>query len=164
MWPLIKSAIRISILNILFISLAVFLVPQVKNYIKQQKNSVTSSTESPKLSVDNNVNDTVSVETETQDTPIDAQTSISDETDKKEVVADEPVDLQNTEPDFFAELPAHNNKSSCWISYNGHVYDITTYFGKHPGGDAALAMYCGADATVAFNTKDKNLLQKYLIQ
>ena len=75
----------------------------------------------------------------------------------------------------FTELPEHNTKNDCWITYKGHVYDITTYFGKHPGGDAELIKYCGKDATIAFDTKDKNpgkshsavaheLLKNYMIE
>ncbi|RJR28333.1 cytochrome b5 domain-containing protein [candidate division WWE3 bacterium] len=55
-----------------------------------------------------------------------------------------------------SELSAHNIKADCWIAYKGHVYDITTYFGGHPGGDAELIKYCGKDATRAFDTKDKS--------
>lgn len=60
-----------------------------------------------------------------------------------------------TKSDPFAELPNHNSQADCWISYDGHIYDISTYFGSHPGGDALLIKYCGADATEAFNTKDR---------
>lgn len=77
-------------------------------------------------------------------------------------------------PDPFAELPNHNSQADCWISYDGHIYDITSYFGSHPGGDALLIKYCGADATEAFNTKDRepprshsanatNMLKDYLV-
>jgi cytochrome b involved in lipid metabolism len=77
-------------------------------------------------------------------------------------------------PDPFAELPNHNSQADCWISYDGHIYDITSYFGSHPGGDALLIKYCGADATKAFNTKDRepprshsvnatNMLKDYLV-
>ena len=85
---------------------------------------------------------------------------------------DAPADV--TEPDPFAELPSHNSQADCWISYDGHIYDISTYFGSHPGGDALLLKYCGADATEAFNTKDRepprshsanatNMLKDYLV-
>ncbi len=87
----------------------------------------------------------------------------------------EQTDLQPaTEPDPFLELPKHNKSTDCWISYRNHIYDITTYFGSHPGGDALLAKYCGADGTKAFDSKDRqpprphssnaeNLLTNYLI-
>lgn len=78
-------------------------------------------------------------------------------------------------PDLFAELPKHNTRTDCWIMYEGHLYDITSYFGSHPGGDQVMIKYCGQDVTTGFNTKDKSspkphsssakdLLQQYLIK
>lgn len=69
----------------------------------------------------------------------------------------------------------HNVKSDCWIIYSDHAYDITSYFGSHPGGDAIMLKYCGKDATAAFDTKDKSsasphsaaaaqLLKEYLVK
>ncbi len=54
------------------------------------------------------------------------------------------------------EFSQHNIKTDCWMVYDGHVYDITTYFGKHPGGDSIMGKYCGKDGTEAFSTKDRN--------
>jgi len=76
--------------------------------------------------------------------------------------------------DFFAETAKHNSSGDCWMIISGHVYDITNYFGMHPGGDRELAKFCGKDATDAFNTKDgrgqphsagaQGLLIQYLIR
>lgn len=77
--------------------------------------------------------------------------------------------------DLFSELGQHNTQGDCWIAYNGHIYDISSYFGSHPGGDSLLLKYCGKDATVGFNTKDMapgkphsgaalNMLSQFLIQ
>lgn len=77
--------------------------------------------------------------------------------------------------DIFAELKNHNVKSDCWMSYQGHIYDITSVFGTHPGGDSVMLKYCGTDMTTGFDTKDKSsaiphsanaasLLAQYLIQ
>lgn len=77
--------------------------------------------------------------------------------------------------DMFAELKNHNVKSDCWVSYGGHIYDITQVFGTHPGGDGIMLKYCGNDMTVGFDTKDKSpaiphsanaasLLAQYLVQ
>ena len=70
---------------------------------------------------------------------------------------------------LFSELQNHNSKSDCWISYSGHIYNITSFFGSHPGGDAIMLPYCGQDATAAFDGvphsgNAKGLLQQYLIQ
>jgi hypothetical protein len=78
-------------------------------------------------------------------------------------------------PDLFSELPQHNSSGDCWMAIGGRLYDITRFFGQHPGGDSSLSAYCGTDATTAFNTKDKNpgsshsaaaaaMLGQYLIQ
>ena len=75
---------------------------------------------------------------------------------------------------LFSEISTHNTKSDCWFSVSGHVYDVTTYFGSHPGGDGVILKYCGTDATGPFTTKDGiganhsasayDLLRQYLIQ
>lgn len=76
---------------------------------------------------------------------------------------------------LFSQLQNHNSRSDCWIAYSGHIYDITSFFGSHPGGDGIMLKYCGQDATAAFDTKDKfppsphsenakSLLQQYLVQ
>lgn len=52
-----------------------------------------------------------------------------------------------------AEISKHNNPADCWMIYSGKVYNITSYFGQHPGGDGALSSYCGKDGTVAFNSE-----------
>lgn len=58
-------------------------------------------------------------------------------------------------PISMAETVAgHNNPGDCWIIYQGQVYNITSYFGSHPGGDPLLAKYCGRDATTGFDTKE----------
>jgi len=77
--------------------------------------------------------------------------------------------------DFAAELGRHNTPSDCWLLIGGRYFDITTYFGSHPGGDGELAKYCGKDGTAAFASKDqgiprdhsaeaKAMLEQYLIQ
>lgn len=65
-----------------------------------------------------------------------------------------PTPTQTTEP--LAEVAQHNTVSDCWIIIGGKVYNITAYFGSHPGGDGALSQYCGQDATEGFATKDKD--------
>jgi hypothetical protein len=59
-----------------------------------------------------------------------------------------------TAVDLFGQVSSHNSPADCWMVIEGHIYNITPYFGRHPGGDGVLAKYCGADATGGFNTKD----------
>ena len=52
------------------------------------------------------------------------------------------------------EISKHNNSSDCWMLISGKVYDITNFFGSHPGGNATMAATCGTNATDAYMTKD----------
>lgn len=54
------------------------------------------------------------------------------------------------------EISKHNKESDCWMLINGKVYNITSYFGSHPGGNATMSATCGTDATSAYMTKDPN--------
>ena len=55
-----------------------------------------------------------------------------------------------------AEISKHNKSVDCWMLISGNVYDITSFFGSHPGGNATMAATCGTDATDAYMTKDPN--------
>ncbi|KAJ1992197.1 fatty acid alpha-hydroxylase [Dimargaris cristalligena] len=47
------------------------------------------------------------------------------------------------------EIARHNSASSLWVSYQGHVYDLTEFAAGHPGGIEYLLDYAGRDvATV----------------
>jgi cytochrome b involved in lipid metabolism len=54
------------------------------------------------------------------------------------------------------EVVKHNKRSDCYIVINNKVYDITSYFGSHPGGNSIMAATCGTDATQAYDTKGGN--------
>ncbi|NVN97571.1 hypothetical protein HXX01_05110, partial [Candidatus Nomurabacteria bacterium] len=53
-----------------------------------------------------------------------------------------------------AEIKKHNNSADCWMLISGNVYDITSFFGSHPGGNATMEATCGTNATDAYDTKD----------
>lgn len=55
-----------------------------------------------------------------------------------------------------AEISKHNKSSDCFILVNNKVYDITSYFGMHPGGNPKMSATCGTDATIAYATRDPN--------
>jgi len=55
-----------------------------------------------------------------------------------------------------AEIAKHNKSSDCFLLISGKVYNITSFFGSHPGGNAVMAATCGTDATIAYETKDPN--------
>ncbi|KAI8148229.1 hypothetical protein BJV82DRAFT_591353 [Fennellomyces sp. T-0311] len=45
------------------------------------------------------------------------------------------------------ELASHNTHKSCWVVYNGKVYDVTEFIQDHPGGDDLILEYGGRDVT-----------------
>jgi len=68
-----------------------------------------------------------------------------------------------------AEVAKHTTESDCRTAINGKVYDVTAFFGKHPGGDKNILRTCGIDATQVFekkhggNTKANNVLEGFEI-
>lgn len=42
-----------------------------------------------------------------------------------------------------SELALHNSQTSCWVVYEGNVYDLTSWLPRHPGGINAILPYCG---------------------
>jgi cytochrome b involved in lipid metabolism len=54
-----------------------------------------------------------------------------------------------------AEVAAHATSTDCWTIVDGKVYDMTSYFGRHPGGDETILPLCGKDGSEAYATKGK---------
>ena len=52
-----------------------------------------------------------------------------------------------------ADISMHAPKDSCWSSIEGKVYDLTSWIGKHPGGDKAILSICGKDGSQTFDGK-----------
>ena len=53
------------------------------------------------------------------------------------------------------EVAKHNSISDCWMVISNKVYNVSNYAIQHPGGVETIAAYCGKEATVAFDTKDR---------
>lgn len=54
--------------------------------------------------------------------------------------------------DFVAQLKGLKGKEKRLLMViNSTVYDMTKLFALHPGGDSMLKLYCGMDATKAWN-------------
>jgi cytochrome b involved in lipid metabolism len=50
-----------------------------------------------------------------------------------------------------SELILRNGDSGgCWIAFEGHVYDLTAFLLRHPGGAHVLRLHAGMDGTGAF--------------
>jgi cytochrome b involved in lipid metabolism len=54
------------------------------------------------------------------------------------------------------DIAQHKTPEDCRTAINGIVYNVTAFFGKHPGGDKNLFRVCGIDATEVFNKKHGN--------
>lgn len=54
------------------------------------------------------------------------------------------------------EVASHNTAEDCWIIVGSDVINATSFFGKHPGGDANLLKGCGKDATEMFASVKKH--------
>ena len=52
-----------------------------------------------------------------------------------------------------ADVLTHASSASCWSAISGKVYDLTSWIGKHPGGDKAILAICGKDGTELFDGK-----------
>lgn len=67
------------------------------------------------------------------------------------------------------DVAKHNKKSDCYTIIDAKVYDITSFFGKHPGGDEKIIWLCWIDWSAKFNTvhwkNEKAIMtkDKYLI-
>ena len=49
------------------------------------------------------------------------------------------------------EVAKHNKKDDCWVIIDGKVLDVTGFLPDHPGGEKAILLYAGRDATEEFN-------------
>lgn len=61
------------------------------------------------------------------------------------------------------DVKQHNQKSDAWMVYNGVVYDVTNYMGRHPGGVANLMKGVGIDATALINSTHSWINVSYLL-
>lgn len=144
------NLIRISIINILIFGSTLF-------FLGQQSEDVT-------ISYAEDIN-RISV---TPDPTVSVKTDIL-------VAATPPVNIVKPTETPLQKVTRHNQKNNCWIIYQGSIYDITAYFGSHPGGDQLMLQYCGKDATQAFDSKDNvppnphsasafDILQRYRVK
>ncbi len=60
------------------------------------------------------------------------------------------------------EVARHNSRKSCWIIINDTVYDVTEFLRNHPGGERAILVYAGKDASKEFTMLHRpGILQRY---
>ncbi|POW02007.1 hypothetical protein PSTT_12109 [Puccinia striiformis] len=60
------------------------------------------------------------------------------------------------------EVAKHKTKDDVWVVVNGEVLDVTKFKADHPGGEKAIMLYAGRDATEEFNMlHDPKVVKKY---
>jgi predicted heme/steroid binding protein len=55
------------------------------------------------------------------------------------------VPVNNTPKFTSVEVATHNSESSCYVSYQKQVYDLTNFIGRHDGGTDSILKNCGKD-------------------
>ncbi|EIN12076.1 fumarate reductase [Punctularia strigosozonata HHB-11173 SS5] len=61
-----------------------------------------------------------------------------------------------------ADVAKHNKKDDIWVVVNGQVLDVTSFLPDHPGGEKAILLYAGRDATEEFNMlHDAKVIPRY---
>lgn len=154
---------RIAVINLFIIS-AVILWISYNKVQSENNNQVTASQVSVTITPTSNItrsevsND---FESNVQNaTPVVDSATIID-------TAPEPTPETTVEPTVVQEVskasqvPQHNTASDCWMIIDGSVYDISAYFGAHPGGDPNLLRGCGTDASVAYHSQGKSTPQDH---
>jgi len=81
------------------------------------------------------------------DTPVEE--AVTEGTNSWEVVAGSEEVISYT----MADVSAHNSSEDCWTIVDWKVYDISSFFGKHPGWDENLKILCWNDWTQAFSAQ-----------
>lgn len=60
------------------------------------------------------------------------------------------------------EVATHNKKEDIWVVIDGQVLDVTKFLPDHPGGEKAIVLYAGRDATEEFNMlHDPKVIPRY---
>ncbi|KAJ7647556.1 fumarate reductase, partial [Roridomyces roridus] len=61
-----------------------------------------------------------------------------------------------------AEVAKHTSKDDCWVIIDGKVLNVTDFMPDHPGGEKAIMLYAGRDATEEFNMlHDPKVIPRY---
>jgi cytochrome b involved in lipid metabolism len=51
------------------------------------------------------------------------------------------------------ELAQHDSEDDCWMAIRGVVYNFSEYIPQHPTEAEVLTVWCGKEATEAYETK-----------
>jgi len=70
-----------------------------------------------------------------------------------EDVATQSGVVSNTTHYTLDQVAVHNTPADCWTVVDGVVYNVTSFFGQHPGGDENLGKLCGVEGTELFRAQ-----------
>ncbi|KAI0930652.1 hypothetical protein AcV5_007311 [Taiwanofungus camphoratus] len=60
------------------------------------------------------------------------------------------------------DVAKHNKKDDIWVIIDNQVLDVTSFLPDHPGGEKAILLYAGRDATEEFNMlHDPKVIPRY---
>jgi len=60
------------------------------------------------------------------------------------------------------DVAKHNKNDDVWVIIDGQVLDVTKFLPDHPGGEKAILLYAGRDATEEFNMlHDPKVIPRY---
>ncbi|GAA6005543.1 hypothetical protein JCM11491_003680 [Sporobolomyces phaffii] len=74
-----------------------------------------------------------------------------------------PKEQKDTGKEYTVEEVAqHNKKDDCWVIIHGQVLDVTEFKQDHPGGEKAILLYAGREATEEFGlVHDDSIWKKW---
>lgn len=60
------------------------------------------------------------------------------------------------------QVAKHNKQEDVWVVIDGQVLDVTKFLPDHPGGEKAIMLYAGRDATEEFDMlHNRNVIPRY---
>jgi len=75
---------------------------------------------------------------------------------------DQPSKPERSRAFAMDEVAKHNKKDDIWVVVDGQVLDVTKFLPDHPGGEKAILLYAGRDATEEFNMlHDPKVIPRY---
>jgi predicted heme/steroid binding protein len=75
---------------------------------------------------------------------------------------DAPPDKTTSGEYTMEEVAKHKSKDNIWVVISGQVLDVTKFLPDHPGGEKAILLYAGRDATEEFNMlHDPKVIPRY---
>ncbi|KAF7428530.1 hypothetical protein PC9H_007754 [Pleurotus ostreatus] len=73
-----------------------------------------------------------------------------------------PTPVGKTGQYTMEEVAKHTKKDDVWVVIDGQVLDVTEFLPDHPGGEKAIMLYAGRDATEEFNMlHDPKVIPRY---